>query len=336
MSDNPFSNDMTRRTALLGSAALSLGTLAGLGGASARMPMQEANVPYYYRFPIGKFQATIISDGPLALGDPSGTFKGVTKDEIAKALTENFLPVNNIVLEQNAMVLNTGSRLVLFDTGMGASKAFGPTTGRLTRSLAQAGISPARIDDVIFTHAHIDHIGGMVDARGRKLFPNAQLHITKSDYDFWTDEGKLTGELKDFVIHARKNLLPYKNRISFVEDGKDVIPGVQAMAAPGHTVGHTIYVIKSEAATFAFIGDTTHHQILLTERPQTEFAYDTDPKQAVQSRLRVFDMLAKDKIPFVAYHFPWPGIGHLGKTATGFHYYAEPMTIVPIPPAKKA
>ena len=336
MSDDFKPEGTSRRSILLGSAALGLGVSLSTG-ARARMPMLATQAPYFYRFPIGKFQATIVSDGPLPLGEPSATFKGITKDEVQKALADNFLATDNVVLEQNALVLNTGTRLALFDSGMGLSKAFGPTTGRLNRSLAQAGIDPDRIDDVICTHAHIDHIGGLVNARGRRIFPNATIHLAKSDFDFWTDESKLGGDLKAFIVQARTNLLPYKDRIKFIEDGKDVIPGVQAMAAPGHTVGHTIYVIKSEASAFAFIGDTTHHQVLLTERPKTEFAYDTDPKAAVVSRLRVFDMLSKDKMPFVAYHFPWPGVGHLAKQGDGFRYYAEPMTIVPMPPpAKKA
>ena len=335
MSDKILDAAQSRRSVLLGGSALALGASA-LNPAYARMPFAQTNTPYFYRFPIGKFQATIVSDGPLVLGDPSGAFKGINKEEIQKSLSDNFLAPDNVVLEQNVMVLNTGSRLVLFDSGMGTSKAFGNTTGRLLRSLSQAGIDPARIDDIIFTHAHIDHIGGLVGPRGQRLFRNATLHITKSDYDFWTDESKLTGDLKAFVVHARANLFPYKNSIKFVEDGKDVIPGVQAMAAPGHTVGHTIYIIKSENAAFAFTGDTSHHQVLLTERPQTEFAYDTDPKAAVQSRMKVFDMLAKDRIGFVAYHFPWPGIGHLAKQGDGYRFFAEPMTIVPTPPPKKA
>ena len=335
MSNHGITPPVTRRAALLGSAAFGLGVTTGLRSASARMPFAATQVPYFYRFPVGKFQATIVSDGPLPLGDPAASFKGVTKEETAKALTDNFLPADNTVLEQNALVLNTGSKLVLFDSGMGTSKAFGPTTGRLMRSLLQSGIDPARIDDVICTHAHIDHIGGLVNAAGRRLFPNATIHITKSDYDFWTDEGKLGGDLKAFVVHARANLLPYKGRIQWVEDGKDVVPGVQAMAAPGHTVGHTIYIIKSEDKSLAFIGDTTHHQILLTEKPRTEFAYDTDAKQAVLTRLKVFDMLSKDKLAFIAYHFPWPGVGHLARTGPeSFRFFAEPMTIVPIPQKK--
>jgi glyoxylase-like metal-dependent hydrolase (beta-lactamase superfamily II) len=326
---------LTRRTSLLGGAALGLGALLGANPALARMAMQKAQVPAYYRFPVGDFQATIVSDGPLPLGEPSGTFKGVTKEEIAKALADNFLPADNVVLEQNNLVLNTGSRLVLFDSGMGTSKLFGPTTGRLLNSLTDARIDPAKIDDVICTHAHIDHIGGLASATGKRYFPNATIHISKADFEFWTDETKLSGDLKAFVVHARQNLLPYKNRIKFVEDGKDVIPGVQAMAAPGHTVGHHIYIIKSGAASLVFLGDITHHQILLTEKPKTEFAYDTDPKQAVQTRLKVFDMLASQKLPFVAYHFPWPGIGHLGRTgAETYRYFAQSMDHVKIPPKK--
>ena len=326
---------ISRRSALLGSAAVvGASGLVGFGAAHAKAPMAKSQTSYYYRFPVGEFQATVVSDGPLPLGEPSATMKGMTKEEIGKALTDNFLPTDQIVLEQNILVLNTGSRLVLFDSGMGTSKMFGATTGRILASLKEAGINPAQIDDVICTHAHIDHIGGLADTKGKRYFPNATIHISKADYDFWTDEKKLGGDLKAFVTHARQNLLPYKDRVKFVEDGKDVLPGIQAMSAPGHTVGHTIFIIKSGGKTLAFTGDTTHHQILLTEKPRTEFAYDTDPKLAVQSRLKVFDMIASQKIPMIAYHFPWPGYGNLAKSGDGYRYFATPMEIVRIPPKK--
>ena len=106
------------------------------------------------------------------------------------------------------------------------------------------------------------------------------------------------------------------------------------MAVPGHTVGHTIFIIKSGAKSLVYTADITHHQILLTEKPRTEFAYDTDPKAAVVSRLKVFDMIASQKLPMLAYHFPWPGYGHLAKQGDGYRYYAEPMEFVKIPPKK--
>lgn len=330
---------ISRRNALLGSAATlgasAAGGLIGLGAAEAKAPLSKLQAPQFYRFPIGEFQATIVSDGPLPLGEPSTSMKGITKDEIAKALSDNFLPLDSVVLEQNLIVLNTGSRLALFDSGMGTSKMFGDTTGKLLANLRLAGINPASIDDVICSHAHIDHTGGLADAKGRSFFPNATIHLAKSDYDFWTDEKKLSdANSKAFVAHARQNLLPYKGRIKFIEDGKDVIPGVQAMAVPGHTVGHTIFIIKSGAKSLVYTADITHHQILLTEKPRTEFAYDTDPKAAVVSRLKVFDMIASQKLPMLAYHFPWPGYGHLAKQGDGYRYYAEPMEFVKIPPKK--
>lgn len=331
-----------RRHLLAGASTLtavsSLGLGLGLSSAEARAPRAASQVGYWYRFPVGKFQATVVSDGPLPLGKPADTMKGVPEPELAKALSENFLPTDSVVLEQNILVLNTGNRLVMFDSGMGFSKAFGPTTGRLLRTLREAGIRPADIDDVICTHAHVDHIGGLADARGRRLFPNATIHLAESDYKFWTDAAKVDDKvLGPFIKHARANLLPYRDRLKFVVDGKEVLPGIQAMAAPGHTIGHTIFLIESDGKKLAFTGDITHHQILLTEKPRTEFAYDSDPKQAVATRLRVFDMLVKDRIPMLAYHFPWPGYGYLGKTGTdSYRYFAAPMTIVPQPPAKKA
>jgi glyoxylase-like metal-dependent hydrolase (beta-lactamase superfamily II) len=268
-----------------------------------------------------------VSDGPLPLGDPSGTFLGVSKEEIKKMLTDNFLSPDNVVLEQNSPVVNLGDKLVLFDTGMGTSKAFGLTTGQQQKNLAAAGIKPGDIDAVVCSHAHIDHIGGIVGADDKPLFPNAQVYIAQSDYDFWTDEGKLGGPLKDFVLHARKNLLPVKDRLVFFKDGQEFLPGIQAISAPGHTVGHTIFMVSSKGKSFAFLGDLTHHQILLLEKPRMEFAYDTDPKQAAATRVKLLDTITANKTPVMSYHFPWPGYGHIVKAGDGFRYIAEPMVM---------
>ena len=126
----------------------------------------------------------------MAFGDPKGTFTGVPDDEMRKMLTDNFLAPNSVVLEQNSPIVNLGDKLVLFDTGMGTSKMFGPTTGRQQKSMKEAGIKPEDIDAVVFSHGHIDHIGGVVGDDGKKLFPNAQFYIAESDFNYWTDYDK--------------------------------------------------------------------------------------------------------------------------------------------------
>jgi glyoxylase-like metal-dependent hydrolase (beta-lactamase superfamily II) len=245
-----------------------------------------------------------------------------------KMLSDNFLSPTNVVLEQNSPIVNAGDKLVLFDTGLGSAKGFGPTTGRQQKSLKEAGIKPEDIDAVVFSHAHPDHIGGVVDDNGKALFPNAQYYIAQSDLDFWTDESKANGPLKDFIALARKNLLPVRDRIVFYKDGQEFLPGIQAMSAPGHTVGHTIFMITSDGKSLAYLADLTHHPILLLEKPRMEFSYDTDPKQAANSRVKMLEMLAANKIAVMAYHYPWPGVGHVVKNGEGFHYVPQPMTMV--------
>jgi glyoxylase-like metal-dependent hydrolase (beta-lactamase superfamily II) len=317
---------VSRRSLLALGVGLTASTMLG-GKALARAPKLGTQSPYFHRFVLGGAEVTVVSDGPLPLGPPKGTFVGASDDEIRKMLTDNFLSPDNIVLEQNSPIVNMGDKLVLFDTGMGTAKAFGPTTGRQQKSMMEAGIKPEDIDAVVFTHAHIDHIGGVVDDKDKVLFPNAQFYIAQSDFDFWTDEGKLGGSLKDFILHARKNLMPVKDRLVFFKDGQEFLPGIQALAAPGHTVGHHIFMISSEGKSFAFLGDLTHHQILLMEKPRMQFSYDTDPNQAADSRVRMLDMLAANKVPVLSYHYPWPGYGHVVKTGEGFHYIPEPMVM---------
>ena len=317
--------DLSRRSMIALGAGL--GATALTNNAFARAPKLGTQSPYFYRFKLGDAEVTVVSDGQLPLGDPSGAFLGVPKEEVAKMLTDNFMSPTNVVLEQNAPIVNFGDRLVLFDTGMGTAKAFGPTTGRLIKSINEAGIKPEDIDAVVFSHAHIDHIGGVVDDSNKVLFPNAQFYLAQSDFDFWTDEGKLGSPLKDFVVHARKNLMPVRDRIKFFKDGEQFLPGVTAMAAPGHTVGHTIFNVESAGKSFIFMGDLSHHSVLLLERPRMEFAYDSDPKQAAATRVRLLDTIAANKTAVMSYHFAWPGFGHVVKAGDGFRYIAEPMVM---------
>jgi glyoxylase-like metal-dependent hydrolase (beta-lactamase superfamily II) len=322
-----MTTNLSRRSLLALGAGIGASTMLG-GSALARAPKLGIQTPYWHRFELGDAEVTVVSDGPLPLGDPSGTFTGVPKEEVKKMLSDNFLNPDNVVLEQNSPVVNTGDKLILFDTGMGTSKAFGPTTGRQQKSLEEAGIKPGDIDAVVLSHARIDHIGGVVGPDDKPLFPNAQYYISQLDFDYWTDEGKLGSPLKDFVVHARKNLLPVRDRLMFFKDGEEFLPGVQAMAAPGHTVGHHMFMVTSNGKSFAFLGDLTHHAVLLLERPLMEFSYDTDPKQSAQSRVKMLTMLAANKIPVMSYHFAWPGYGHVAKNGDGFRYYPEPMNML--------
>jgi glyoxylase-like metal-dependent hydrolase (beta-lactamase superfamily II) len=325
-----MTTNLSRRSLLALGAGLGVGfgasTMLG-GSALAKAPKLGTQTPYWHRFILGDAEVTVVSDGPLPLGDPSGTFTGVPKEEVKKMLSDNFLNPDSVTLEQNSPVVNTGDKLILFDTGMGTSKAFGPTTGQQQKNLAAAGIKPEDIDAVVCSHAHIDHIGGLVGADDKPLFPKAQVYIAQSDFDFWTDEGKLGSPLKDFIIHARKNLMPVRDRIVFIKDNQEFLPGVTALSAPGHTVGHTIYMVSSKGKSFCFLGDLSHHSVLLLEKPRMEFAYDSDPKQAAASRVKMLDMLAAQKIPVMSYHFAWPGYGHVAKNGDGFRYYPEPMNM---------
>ncbi|MBX9588059.1 MAG: MBL fold metallo-hydrolase [Hyphomonadaceae bacterium] len=320
-------HSLSRRAMLLATtmAAASLGWASNSTWAKA--PRINTQGPYFYRFAFGGAEATVVSDGPVVL--PATTFVGVPHEEVQRMLARSFLPTDNVVFEQNILVLNTGDKLVMFDTGLGSMKLFGPGSGRMLNSLKQAGIDPKDIDAVVLSHAHPDHVWGVMADDGSPNFPNAQIYISQADYEFWTDEAKLSNkDLKALIEGARRHLLPNRSRIIFFKDGQEFLPGVQAMATPGHTVGHAMFMLSSGDKTLAVLGDTTHHPVLLFENPRMEFIYDTDPKQSVQSRVRVLEMLAAKRIPFLGYHFPWPGIGFASKHGDGFRYHPQPMQML--------
>lgn len=323
--------EVSRRHALAlagtGLAAAFSTRVLGPVAAYAKQPFAAAKPAGFYHHTLGDMQVSIISDGPLGFGDGRKLMKEQTMEEMAKRLEANFLPADNMVLEQNITVVNTGSKLAVIDTGMGASKMFGENQGRLPANLKAAGIDPAAIDAVILSHCHPDHAGGLVDAAGKSVFPNAAVYVNETDFKFWTDEKNLENkDLKPFIELARANLLPHKDKITFIKGGQEVITGITAVDAPGHTLGHTIFMVSSGGKTLAVTADVGHHYVLMTETPKIEFVYDMDSKMAVATRLKVWDMLATDKIPFIGFHFPWPGLGNLAKTGNeSYRYFATPI-----------
>jgi glyoxylase-like metal-dependent hydrolase (beta-lactamase superfamily II) len=318
---------LSRRRLLTGaSATAAAGLLAGTPPASAKAPLLNTAAPAFYRFKLGTIEATVVTDGPLGIGPASRTFRGPTEDELGKMMSDQFLPANNVVLDQNVLVINTGDKLALFETGMSSVKR-SDDMGRLVASLKQSGIKPEDIDAVIPTHAHIDHIGGIMAADGSRNFPNAQIHIAQADLEFWTDDKRMGTPGEGSSLAAKKNLLPNRDRIVFYKDGQEVIPGVRAMHTPGHTVGHHSFVVTSGNKSLFVVGDLMHH-VILVEKPRMEVAFDTDPKQGVTTRIKAMDMLANERMAALVYHMPWPGIGHFAKQGDGFRYVAEPMQLV--------
>jgi glyoxylase-like metal-dependent hydrolase (beta-lactamase superfamily II) len=316
----------TRRSLFAGASALAASAALPIA-AFAKAPMQNAQAPAFYRFKIGNFEATVVSDGLLGLGPArDGVFNGVNGAEFSKTLTDNFLPTDAVELDQNVLVVNSGDKLALFDTGDGGSKMFGPKSGRLLANLKAAGYAPADFDAIVLTHAHPDHCWGLMGADGNRVFPNAQIFMAQADFDFWTDESKAQGDMmKPMIENTRKHLLPNRDRIVFIKDGQEFVPGIQAVSTPGHTVGHTSYLVTSGGRSLMFAGDVAHHYIVSVQNPRAPFVFDTDGQQGVASRLKTFDMLAAQRIPVLNYHFPWPGLGYIARFGDGYRYVPQPL-----------
>jgi len=259
-----------------------------------------------------------VSDGPLLLHAPEKIFLGPGAAALDSSLTAAGQMSDRIRVEQNCLLLETAGKKILFDNGMGSEKLYGPDSGRLLENLRDAGVESSEIDGMVLTHGHSDHCWGTMGDDGTPNFPNATLYLSHEELDFWTAVAT-ESRMARSVAGVRKHILPLRDRIRLILDGEEFLPGVHALATPGHTPGHMAFLFDGG---WCLTGDVAFHDPLSYDFPDAESVYDTDRQLGVQTRRRLLDRLVADRLSIVGYHHPWPGLGRLERANGTFRFIA--------------
>jgi glyoxylase-like metal-dependent hydrolase (beta-lactamase superfamily II) len=308
-------NHFLRRTVL--ATLLAAGAIAPAVHAAA--PLAKTSAPGYARIMLGDFEVTPLSDGTADL--PMDQLLKQKAETTKATLDKNFLKLP-LETSTNAFLVNTGSKLVLIDTGSGAF--FGPTLGKLLANLKAAGYQPEQVDEIYITHVHPDHVGGLA-ADGKRVFANATVRLGKADADYWlsaANEAKAPADKKGFFGPAKASLDPYvqAGKLKPIDADGELVPGISAMAAPGHTPGHTIYLVQSRGQKLLLIGDLIHVAAVQMDNPQVTIGFDSDEKAAYAARRKAFDAAAKEGELVGGAHLQFPGLGHLVVQGKGYKW----------------
>ncbi len=276
-------------------------------------------LPEINQFKLGSFKITAIRDGSNVLEKPFETF-GTNQDpeSVKKLLTDNFLPGDKFVNSYSPAIIDTGSDVILVDTGFGAG-ARERGMGKLQDGLKAAGYSADDVTVVALTHMHGDHIGGMME-NGAPAFKNARYVAGQAEYDFWTDKAREGTPAEGGHKAVLANVVPFAEKTTFIKEGDSVVSGITAMLAPGHTPGHMVFHAQSDNKQMVFTGDTANHYILSLLHPEWEVRFDMNKAEAAASRKKVFDLIATDKIAFLGYHMPFPAVGFVEKQGAGYRF----------------
>jgi len=287
--------------------------------------VNKTQSPAFYRKQIGSTVVTALSDGYFDL--PFDLFPALDHPKSAALLRSAHRP-SPPRIQVNAFLLERDGKRTLIDTGCGCH--LGPTVNKLRTNLKAAGVAEASIDTVLCTHIHPDHTNGLVDERGQAVFPNAEICVHSADAAFWLEDenkAKAPDDLKIQFDWAKQAFAPYTNRTRLITTG-EVLPGVEAIALYGHTPGHCGYVVHSGGDAALIWGDAVHSIAIQAARPEVSFAADVDQDTARETRKRLFDQVATDRLLITGMHLEFPGFGYLTRDAGRFHYEPEPWSPV--------
>ncbi|EAU43074.1 metallo-beta-lactamase superfamily protein [Fulvimarina pelagi HTCC2506] len=324
------SERMTRRQALAAGSALGLAATGMVGGARAQdgNPAENTEVeadisraqtmkPGWTRFDLGYARITTVLDGERPGEGPFPTFgMEQSQEAMAELMRANFLPEERIISYFTPVLVELDDNLVLFDTGFGEGGRENGF-GKLVERMEAAGYGTDSVTIVVLTHFHGDHIQGLVTADGSPVFPNARYVAGRAEWDYWTSDEAKSGPRADNAELVAKLLVPLEDQFTFVNDGEEVVTGITAIAAFGHTPGHMIFEIESEGQRLMLTADTANHFVASLQKPEWHVKFDLDKEQAVETRKRVFDRIAEERLPFIGYHMPFPAVGYAEKMEDG-------------------
>lgn len=304
---------LTLATALPARALAQGASPAASPAATPAAPESPDMTGVTYSFQVGSFDCLAVSDGANAVpGADQLLFANADPDEVQQALSEAGIDPSQMILQHTSTVIDTGDDLVLVDTGSGPSAL--PEAGILIDNLRREGIQPAEVTVVFLTHGHADHVGGTVTANGNPLYSNARYVMSQEEWDFWSDEARVAEAYPDAdyrnqqLESFKKNLLPLEGSIELIADGAEVVPGLTAVAAPGHTPGHMGLKVESGGDTLWVLGDAAAHPLQL-QHPDFTGVFDADPDQTVETRKTVFGQIAEGGQAMFNHFDPFPSLG---------------------------
>jgi glyoxylase-like metal-dependent hydrolase (beta-lactamase superfamily II) len=307
---------LNRRTALaagaLGAAAGLIGTAAGPRQAVAQGAAAPSNVSFY-RFRVGDATVTAINDGvftrPL-----EGFIRNAEIGDVRAAQAEAFQSTERVTISITTLVVQAGGKVILLDAGLGEFAP--PTAGRWMANFRAAGFDPAQVDTVVISHFHGDHIGGLRGKDGTATFPRAEVKVPMAEWDFWMDDARAAAApdgMKAGFANARRVFSPMAKDVTRYEWGREVAPGIAAVAAAGHTPGHTAFAITSGGGRLMVMSDTTNTPTLFVRNPDWSAVFDMDADAARATRHKLLDMAASEKMQVSFYHAPFPATGHIAR-----------------------
>jgi glyoxylase-like metal-dependent hydrolase (beta-lactamase superfamily II) len=296
-----------------------LASFALVRGAGATAPPATSQSPGVYRTRLGRFQLTALYDGIWPVKIDDDFIRNATRADVDAALEAAFLPPDILPVTFTALLVNTGAKLVLIDTGTAGQII--DSAGALLANLAAAGVKPGAIDTILISHFHPDHINGIKDKDGNKVFPNAEIAVPETEWDYWMNDANMNGVSKTvhrYFLNARRIFSDIAGEVRRFKPGIEVAPGITPIAAYGHTPGHVAFSVSSGNEAMLVLSDSARNPYLFVRHPEWQPSFDMDGPAAVATRRRLLDQASADRMLVHGYHFPFPATGHIARTTSGY------------------